>query len=322
MSIVSGESKFRFYARHAVRALVPTAWYRRRLPALLARANDYDPDELAARVDYYVRIDEPFAIPDDASVRLRDLRRHSPSAHYFDAKEFLVHFPPDNRVAYRFGDQTKPLPWPFLVKARPIDGAPTSVLFKLNRIRHFRFVDDPYDYEDKRDLLVWRGVGRQEHRREFVERFHDHPDCDVGRTDDKDPQAPGHKPRMTIEQQLGYKFILSIEGNDVATSLKWSMSSNSLCFMTRPKFETWFMEGTLEPGVHYVELAEDYSDLEAKLDYYRARPDEAQAIIAAAHAHVAPFRDEPREDLLCLLVLRKYFELSGQPVFEGTGRVL
>ncbi|MDF3918294.1 MULTISPECIES: glycosyl transferase family 90 [Salinicola] len=36
-----------------------------------------------------------------------------------------------------------------------------------------------------------------------------------------------------------------------------------------------FREGTLEPYVHYVPLADDCSDLEAKMDYYIAHPDEA-----------------------------------------------
>ena len=47
---------------------------------------------------------------------------------------------------------------------------------------------------------------------------------------------------------LNYKFILAIEGYDVATNLKWIMSSNSLAVMPRPTYATWFMEGTLIPG--------------------------------------------------------------------------
>ena len=42
--------------------------------------------------------------------------------------------------------------------------------------------------------------------------------------------------------------------------------------MTPPRFETWFMEGRLVPDVHYVALAEDYSDLEAKLAEFGFAP--------------------------------------------------
>jgi len=72
---------------------------------------------------------------------------------------------------------------------------------------------------------------------------------------------------MTIDEQLEYKFILSLEGNDVATNLKWIMSSNSLAFMPRPKYETWFMEGNLVPNHHYILIKDDYSDLEERLKY-------------------------------------------------------
>ena len=73
------------------------------------------------------------------------------------------------------------------------------------------------------------------------------------------------KPRLNISEQLQYKFILSIEGNDVASNLKWIMSSNSLAVMPKPKFESWFMEGLLIPDYHFVEIKRDYSDLEENL---------------------------------------------------------
>ncbi|MDE4959522.1 glycosyl transferase family 90, partial [Francisella tularensis subsp. holarctica] len=57
---------------------------------------------------------------------------------------------------------------------------------------------------------------------------------------------------LSIQDQIKYKYIVSIEGYDVATNLKWIMNSNSLCFMNKPKYETWFMEGTLIPNHHYV----------------------------------------------------------------------
>ena len=90
------------------------------------------------------------------------------------------------------------------------------------------------------------------------------------------------------------------------------MASNSLCFMPRPRFETWFMEGRLEPWRHYVPLRDDCADIEEKMDYYATHTDEALEIIANAQRHVAQFKDRQRERLVSLLVARKYFELSGQ----------
>ena len=40
--------------------------------------------------------------------------------------------------------------------------------------------------------------------------------------------------------------------------------------MPKPKYETWFMEGKLKDGSHYIEVKDDYSDLEEKIKYYSA----------------------------------------------------
>ena len=79
------------------------------------------------------------------------------------------------------------------------------------------------------------------------------------------------KQRMSIEQLLSHKFVVSIEGNDVATNIKWVMASNSVPFMPRPAAESWGLEGTLIAGVHYVELLWDEAamswDLEEKIRF-------------------------------------------------------
>lgn len=84
---------------------------------------------------------------------------------------------------------------------------------------------------------------------------------------------------MSITDQLKYKFVISLEGNDVATNLKWIMLSNSVCFMRKPRVESWFMEGSLIPNHHYVLLDDEFSDLEDKIDYYSKHTDKALAII-------------------------------------------
>ena len=78
------------------------------------------------------------------------------------------------------------------------------------------------------------------------------------------------------------------------------------------EFETWFMEGALEPGKHFVLLENDFSDLEDKVAYYTKNTEEAEEIIANAHAWVAQFGDPLKERMVSARVLEKYFELSGQ----------
>ncbi len=120
------------------------------------------------------------------------------------------------------------------------------------------------------------------------------------------------KRSLTHHEQKQFKFFLSLEGNDVATNLKWSMASNMLVMSPALEYETWFMEGALEPGRHFVLLEDDFSDLEDKVAYYSAHPDEAEEIISNAHAWLDQFADPLKERMLAARVLEKYFELSGQ----------
>jgi hypothetical protein len=127
---------------------------------------------------------------------------------------------------------------------------------------------------------------------------------------DEHPEWQGGK--LTIGEHLDYKFIMSLEGNDVASNLKWVMSSNSIAVTPRLRRETWFMEGTLKPNYHYIEVSDDFSDLEERLTYYIEHPEEAEAIIQHAHDYVAQFQDKEREKLIALVVLKKYFDFTNQ----------
>lgn len=105
---------------------------------------------------------------------------------------------------------------------------------------------------------------------------------------------------------------MALEGNDVASNLKWVMSSNSIAVMPRPKYETWYMEGKLIPNYHYIEIASDYHDLLDRIMYYEQHPDEAKAIVEHAHEWIMQFRNKRREKLISMMVLNKYFSLTGQ----------
>jgi len=48
------------------------------------------------------------------------------------------------------------------------------------------------------------------------------------------------------------------------------------------------------------------------MNYYIEHTDEALKIIENAHDYVDQFRNKKREDLISLLVLKKYFEKTGQ----------
>ncbi|EEX95084.1 putative lipopolysaccharide A protein [Vibrio orientalis CIP 102891 = ATCC 33934] len=186
------------------------------------------------------------------------------------------------------------------------------MLFKLDKRRHFRFVEDQLSFADKKDAAVFRGAVTQPHRIRFMQEMFDHPLVDAGQSNSSDEHPEWQKPFMSVEEQLQYKFLICLEGNDVASNLKWAMSSNSVVVTPKMKFETWFMEGTLQAGVHYIEVKDDWSDFEEKIQYYIDNPLEAEKIVKNAHDYIAPFKDEKLEQLVCIKTLERYFELSGQ----------
>ena len=59
-------------------------------------------------------------------------------------------------------------------------------------------------------------------------------------------------------------------------------------------------------------VKEDFSDLPEKLQYYIEHPEQAEDIIRHAHEYIRQFQDKERENLISLMVLDKYFRLSGQ----------
>jgi hypothetical protein len=236
------------------------------------------------------------------------------STYYFDTVAVTDFFEREFRFDHAYGDVTHEPSTPAFVKSRPIKlgGNHNGVLLKLDALRHFQFVRDPVRFEDKIPIALFRGPCHQPHRQRFVEMCCELPNTNIG---DTRPNAVGstfYKSPLSRLAHLRYKFIVSVEGNDVATNLKWIMSSNSLVFMTSPRYETWFMEGALVPGRHYVQLRDDYSDLPEKVDYYSRRSEEALAIVDQAQKWTWQFR-EPRSELLVgLLVVSMYLRWSNQ----------
>ena len=107
-----------------------------------------------------------------------------------------------------------------------------------------------------------------------------------------------------------HRYHLSLEGNDVATDLKWKLASGMVVLMPTPTTESWLMEFALQPGVHYVAV-ETPADVPVKLAELRARPEEAERISGAARAWMAPFADVAEEAKLQGKVLRKVVALVG-----------
>jgi len=304
--------KFYFYSSNIIMGLTPRFFYQLRKKKWVNK-NHLKDDDFLERLEYYISPNINTASKKNwISIKNYKLPKRG-SMYFFDLLKYLKFFSYHQKINYKFGDVTSNFDSPTIVKSRPINHNGNSVLMKINQLRHFNFINDKTNFRDKKDSIVWRGLIHKENRRSLIEKFHDHPLCDIGEVSvRKNYVKEWQKDFLTIEQQLQYKFILSIEGIDVATNLKWIMSSNSLCFMPTPKFETWFMEGKLIPEHHYVLIKDDYSDLLEKRAYYLKNEDEALKIIANANNWVKQFQNKQLEKKMSLHVLNQFFKQTHQ----------
>ena len=219
---------------------------------------------------------------------------------------------------------------PTLVKSRPIYDYNESVLFNLNYMRHFadvyRVEENDIPYEQKKDVLVWRGADtgygfgnnipyRPVSRQTLVESFASYPgsELDIGlsnlsvnhKTDDSSFRQY-LKPKLQMQDMLNHKFILSVEGNDVATNLKWVLSSNSVAFCPPFTINSWILEENLQPWQHYIPVRYDFHDLPEKVEWAINHPQQCQTIVQQAKKYMKPFLDLKTENIVRRTVLEEY----------------
>jgi hypothetical protein len=218
---------------------------------------------------------------------------------------FLVDFP----CLTNGGDGFQSDGLPVLTKARIIGIPRNGILIKYEYDYHWKILEnfkDPHIWENKIDSVCWRGnhitaLSKKYNRRYFVEMYY--KNLDIGFYPKKDDDYYNANPylfknSMTQNEQLKYKYLICIEGNDVGTSLKWQLSSNSVVIMAKPTIEGWLMEGALEPYVHYVPIKDDLTDLDYIVNWCRNNDDKCKEISANARKHMEQFMDEENEMLL------------------------
>lgn len=311
-------SNLKYYIRSYLREYTPKIFSQMQLNRILRQLDQrQDKEEIMRRVNYYCKLDKGNNFNrqmwSDKAIMLQDQPVTGQKTYYFDAMEYARYFSQDLRWILDAGDKPYVAPEPAIVKNRPIvEHNENSVILNLDKNRHFLFVRDNKPWRDKKNMTIFRGdLGpRKENRDVFMNRWYGHPMVDAASTNRSEQHPEWQRGKLTIGDHLDFKFIMSLEGNDVASNLKWIMSSNSIAVTPCLTQETWFMEGTLIPNYHYIEVKPDFSDLEERLTYYIEHPDEAEAIIQHAHDYISQFRDEKREKLISVLVLKKYFDIT------------
>lgn len=223
-------------------------------------------------------------------------------------------------------DNTSDFPFPVMAKSAPVES--NCVILKLNKYYHYKYIkralQDSLLFEQKKNEIVWRGsstgwnrlsavLTNRASRKNLIQKFYmvKKKGIDVALTrwcqKEDLPENILLEKEMSIEEQMGYKFILSVEGNDVGTNVKWILGSNSVLVMPPPTMRTWFLENRLVPGVHYIAIKPDFSDLEEKLQWGLEHEEECKKMSRNGKLWVRMFLDEEKEKLLHTRVLQTYF---------------
>lgn len=145
------------------------------------------------------------------------------SRYYYDLKEHLRYFRRDLGVNCLFGDVVHVPEQPTLLKSRPITGPnENSVLMEAGQVQAFPSATRRTRVCTKEaDGGFWRGSVNNPFLREImVQRFLDDPLCGCRRFAGHAARDAIRKPALTIEAQRQYRYLVSIEGVDVATNLK------------------------------------------------------------------------------------------------------
>ena len=108
---------------------------------------------------------------------------------------------------------------------------------------------------------------------------------------------------MTIPDLLKYKYLPVVYGNDKSSSLGWVMASNSVPIMPVPRYHSWMCESFLEPGVHYVEVKRDFSDMIEKIEWCKQNDAECKKIAENGKQFMLQFMNTTQEQYIELQVV-------------------
>lgn len=267
-----------------------------------------DADYIRRRRDIYCRLEQPCTLGAEAR-EIREINtRNFQSRYALDAMRTLKYFPKYAKVRFCDGDVWHNPEVPSLIKCRRLDGKgeENAVILNLDSIRHWLNPKDKIPFEKKIPKLFFRGdIHNKPARIRFFEQWGDHPLFDLGDT----TRSRWHAELVTVPEHFRYRFILALEGYDMASSLQWIMASGCVPVMPKPTAEGWLMHSQLEAGKHYIEIASDFSDAGEKIEYYTAHPEEARRIAEASAEWVRGFNDRKRERIIELLTIEKYLYL-------------
>lgn len=259
------------------------------------KSSSQEQDYIMDRVNYYNRLSQPINIPVDSPTigEQSYFKKKCPSVYVFDTFELNRYFPSNLKWLFAPGDIVTTFNLPTIAKSRPIKECldnPNTILVNLDKVRHFMFFKDPIPFEKKSSQVIFRGaVHGKPTRMLFIEKYFGHPQFNIFDTSTNSiyPEEMRLHTETSIYDHLKFKYILSLEGNDVASNLKWIMNSNSIAVSPPLNYETWFMEGRLKPGKHFIEVKPDFSLFWNRLPIMKVIPKKLERLLKTLISIVA-----------------------------------
>lgn len=233
-------------------------------------------------------------------LRQDDLQKcHSINPYCADALEFFNTGISVEYILVLFGDKSADVHMlPYVTKARKALSR-QGVLWPLNVDRHFGLMrtvkQEDTPWERKKNKLIWRGAdtGYAGQRKKLIEKVFSLDTAEIDMA--FGPVLLNAESRkfsrewLTPSQLMENKYLLSLDGNDVASGLKWMLYSNSVVFMPETQFETWGMESALLPYIHYIPLHSNLSNLADQLKWARENNDACKSISLQATSYMQQF---------------------------------
>jgi hypothetical protein len=233
-----------------------------------------------------------------------------------DLRKYFINSEIKNFNIYiAFGDINVKMKKYCFTKSRPIDLTNNfNILLNLNTPRHWGGLDDvkKFDipFDKKNNKIIWRGGSTGNKRVKFVEKYQNHQNKNIDIKFSNLCQNVINNNyilnKLSINEQLQSKFIISIEGNDVATNLKWLLYSNSVVIMPKPTICSWIMEDKLISGTHYIEIKSDYSDLEEKYNWCLNNLEECKKIAENSKTYIEQFLNQENEKKITNKIIEIY----------------
>lgn len=180
-------------------------------------------------------------------------------------------------------------------------------------------------WEEKINKAIWRGtpnnIGKTKraNRLELVEKYFNDDQVNVsfsiknlnknrGQNRDKYEifKEKGYlRDFVPMEEQLKYKYIIVVQGNDVASNLTGALRSNSLVLTPDFHFES-IVEFGLKPYEHYIPLANDFSDLKVKIEWCIKNDEKCKEISKKATNFISRLYNKEREEKIRSRAMQVY----------------